>query len=84
MPPRTYDLTPGLRDDTALVINEAWRKHLRISIEGGPHSCSISLPHRNNTATQYLNFELENVGFNPDEERVFHLQGNATVARKSW
>ena len=79
--PRTYDLTSSLRDDTALVIDEEWRQHMRISIEGGPRSCPISLPHRNNIATQCLNFELENTGFNSDEESVFHLQGNATVLR---
>ena len=54
--PRTYneiDMTSGLRADTALIISEEWRQHLRISIEGGPNSCPISLPHRNNTATLF-------------------------------
>ena len=79
MPPRTNDLTTSLRDDTALTINDASRQHLRISIEGGPKSCPISLPHRNDTSTPYLNFALEDVDSRPGEVHVLHLQGNATV-----
>ena len=79
--PRRYDLTTGLRDDTVLLISEASRQHLRISIEGGPKSCPVSLPHRNDISTLFLNFDLEDVGYRPGEVQVLHLQGNATVLR---
>ena len=79
MPPRTYDLTSSLRYDTELIIPEASRQHLRIAILGGPKSCPISLPHRNDASTQFLNFDLEDDGSHPDKVQVIHLQGNATV-----
>jgi len=53
---------------------------MRMSIEGGPKSCPISLPHRNDTSTQFLNFDLESFDESrPGDAQVLHLQGNATV-----
>ena len=57
-------------------------QNMCMSIEGGPGSCAISLPHRNDTSTLFLNFDLELFDDSrPGEVQVLHLQGNATVLR---